>query len=246
MDRNGHFDLTREAYDFVHSARDETDSRELARSFGTRVRALGFDHFVCLQLAGPGGEIAPQELFGEWDRQWEARYVGQRHYKNDPVFAEMFRRTEPFAWSDIAKTRPLARSESVVLGEARDYGAYDGFVTPFRNVDGSAGNVTLFAKHCDLSPDARTSLHVMSLYFSGAARRLREGSVQAGTELLSPREREIVRQLAQGLTQNDVADRLKISSRTVETLVSRARLRLGVTTTAQLCVEAVRLGAVRL
>jgi LuxR family quorum sensing-dependent transcriptional regulator len=157
----------------------------------------------------------------------------------------MLTRDRPFGWSDIAKSRPLTERELHIMNEAREYGGHDGFVTPIRNLDGSMGNVTLFARKCDLSEDARTALHIMSLYFGGAAHRLQQGERSAPVKL-PDRERDIVAYLARGFTQAEIAEKLDLSPRTVETLVQRSRSRFGVTTTAQLCVEAVRQGAIQL
>jgi DNA-binding CsgD family transcriptional regulator len=239
-------DLTREAYAFVHDARVVKDAATLKQSFATRARAFGFHHYVCLQLRGPGGALKPQELFGEADARWVARYMSKRHFLKDPVLATTMTRDEPFAWSDVTGQRALDAGEQLVMDEARDYGSREGFVTPFRNIDGSLGNVTLFARQCELSEDTRTSLHIMSLYFAGAARRLNGPSGPSGQPHLSRRERDIVSFLSCGFTQAEVSDRLNISPRTVETLVHRAKLRLGVATTAQLCVEAIRAGLVSL
>jgi LuxR family quorum sensing-dependent transcriptional regulator len=239
------FDLTREAYAFVHDARAAEDAATLKKSFALRAHAFGFHHYVCLQLRGPGGALSPQELFGEADPRWVSRYMRKRHYLKDPVLAATMTRDEPFSWTDVTGQRPLDPGEQLVMDEARDFGSCEGFVTPFRNIDGSLGNVTLFARQCELSEDARTSLHIMSLYFAGAARRLNGPGAGAHVHL-TERERDVVSFLSCGLTQAEISDKLSISPRTVETLVQRARLRLGVATTAQLCVEAIRAGLVSL
>lgn len=239
------YDLLREAFDFVHDSELVADERSLKKAFAKRVHAFGFDHYLCLQLKGPGGALAPDELFGDWNRLWSERYLKKGYYRTDAVLRTMLSRDRPFAWTDLPKRRPLSAQEQHVMNEAREYGGLDGFVTPIRNLDGSFGNVTLFARKCDLSKDTRSALHFMSLHFGGAARRLRSGG-SIGTITLPKRERDIVAYLARGFTQSQIADKLKLSDRTVETYVRRARVRFGVATTAQLCVEAVRQGAIQL
>ncbi len=55
-----------------------------------------------------------------------------------------------------------------------------------------------------------------------------------GTGELSPREIEIVRLIALGFTSREIADKLHLSRRTVETHRSRIHSKLGVTTRAEL------------
>jgi DNA-binding CsgD family transcriptional regulator len=66
--------------------------------------------------------------------------------------------------------------------------------------------------------------------------------VPAGT--LSAREREVLRWVAAGRRQADIAATLGLSTRTVENHLRRARQRLGVATTAQAVRAASRRGEI--
>lgn len=68
---------------------------------------------------------------------------------------------------------------------------------------------------------------------SRIARRDQAGSPAASFALLSPREDEILRLLADGLTDREIAERLVISPRTVETHVSNVLHKLEVRNRAQ-------------
>ncbi|MEU4767639.1 LuxR C-terminal-related transcriptional regulator [Actinosynnema sp. NPDC023794] len=65
------------------------------------------------------------------------------------------------------------------------------------------------------------------------ARRRRE-PVRAETAQLSPREREVLRQVARGLTHGQIATRLAISPHTVDTYVKRIRAKMGIGNKAEL------------
>lgn len=62
---------------------------------------------------------------------------------------------------------------------------------------------------------------------------------RAPTELLSPREREVVAHLAQGLSSKEIARQLGLSPRTVEMHRGRLLRKLGVRSTAQLLARLV-------
>ena len=60
---------------------------------------------------------------------------------------------------------------------------------------------------------------------------------------LSVRERQVLALMAGGLTDHEISQRLKISSVTVRTYISRLRLKLGAVNRAQLGVIAERIRA---
>jgi two-component system, NarL family, response regulator LiaR len=63
-------------------------------------------------------------------------------------------------------------------------------------------------------------------------------------ETLSPREREVLRLMSEGLTNADIADRLVIGVSTVKTHVSSVMAKLGVATRTEACSVAIRRGLV--
>ncbi|MGH9247025.1 MAG: ATP-binding protein [Acidimicrobiales bacterium] len=78
-------------------------------------------------------------------------------------------------------------------------------------------------------------------------RRLGLGPEQTGPDSLTPREREVVALLAEGLTNSQVADRLYISPRTAAVHVSNILAKLGMSSRTEVAAWAVRegLGATR-
>jgi DNA-binding NarL/FixJ family response regulator len=63
-----------------------------------------------------------------------------------------------------------------------------------------------------------------------------------GRGALSPREREVLRLVAAGSTNRDIAERLSIGEETVKTLLSRTFAKLGVRRRAEAVSEAHRRG----
>jgi len=65
---------------------------------------------------------------------------------------------------------------------------------------------------------------------------------QAGRASLSPREREVMRLLAAGRTNREVADELRVGAETVKTLVARSFAKLGARKRAEAVATAQRMG----
>jgi DNA-binding NarL/FixJ family response regulator len=74
---------------------------------------------------------------------------------------------------------------------------------------------------------SRRHAAIVMRHFIGTARKGRSGSA-GGLEGLSPRESDVLRMLAEGLTDREIAEALVISPRTVETHVSNILHKLGV------------------
>jgi DNA-binding NarL/FixJ family response regulator len=76
------------------------------------------------------------------------------------------------------------------------------------------------------------------------AKRAREASEAAAA--LTPREHEVLRMISSGLTMRQIATRLNISPRTVETHVAKVYRKLGVRTRVQAVARAASLGLIDL
>jgi DNA-binding NarL/FixJ family response regulator len=77
------------------------------------------------------------------------------------------------------------------------------------------------------------------------ARRAKEPHPAAELDAITQREREVMVLVADGLTNDEIAQKLYMSQATVRTHVSRAMTKLGVRDRAQLVVLAYKTGLVR-
>ncbi len=117
-----------------------------------------------------------------------------------------------------------------------------GYVTKAEGLRGLAGTIRrVLAGERVMAP----GLHQDAVLALGRmARRAREGSeVAAG---LTSRERQVLELLSEGHTMRQIATRLGISPRTVETHVAKLYRKLGVTTRVQAVSRAATLGLVEL
>jgi DNA-binding NarL/FixJ family response regulator len=93
--------------------------------------------------------------------------------------------------------------------------------------------------------DALISPGVTKRLIQEFAARAKEPSPAARLDVLTPREREIMGLVADGLSNEEIAERLVVSPATAKTHVSRAMVKLGVRDRAQLVVLAYESGLVR-
>lgn len=78
----------------------------------------------------------------------------------------------------------------------------------------------------------------------GVAALLLRGGDAGGASSLTPREREVLRLVAEGMSSNEIAKHLDLSVKTVESHRSRLMTKLDVTNAAGLVREAIRLGII--
>ncbi|WP_188188981.1 response regulator [Nonomuraea sp. SYSU D8015] len=92
--------------------------------------------------------------------------------------------------------------------------------------------------------DPAVTLRVIAA-FAGQPDPSRAGSRAAELESLTPRETDVLKLLAQGLTNTQIAARLHLGEATVKTHLSRVLMKLGLTTRVQAVVFAYESGLVR-
>ncbi len=118
---------------------------------------------------------------------------------------------------------------------------------------GATGFLVKHTEPAELIRAIRTVAAGEALLSPGVTRRLiaefagraKEPPASSRLDLLTGREREIVAVVAEGLTNDEIAERLFLSPATVKTHVNRAMSKLGVRDRAQLVVLAYEAGLVR-
>jgi DNA-binding NarL/FixJ family response regulator len=93
--------------------------------------------------------------------------------------------------------------------------------------------------------DALLSPSVTRRLIGEFATRTREARPAPALDVLTDREREVMALVAEGLTNDEIAERLYVSPMTAKTHVSRAMVKLGARDRAQLVVFAYESGLVR-
>ncbi|MCK9792862.1 response regulator transcription factor [Isoptericola sp. 4D.3] len=153
----------------------------------------------------------------------------------------------------IAATRQIAADDGlsgVHVVMLSNYGVDEYVFEALRA--GAGGFVVKDTEPADLLEAVRAAVRGDALLSPALTRRLISEFVARppdaigveGLDLLTPREREVVAQVAHGLSNDEIAERMVLSPLTAKTHVSRAMTKLGARDRAQLVVLAYESGLV--
>lgn len=184
--------------------------------------------------------------FVNYPDEWQARYIKQGFQHKDPTLITTSRSTAPVDWQQLRNEA----SFQTIFRAAHDFGiAEQGLTVPVR---GPLGDVGLFSVTRNCS-DREWKLLKASILgdLQIAAVHLHDHVLKASTlnqklmhPSLSVRETEILQWVAAGKSQQDVADILSISNRTVEVHLRSSRTKLTALSTPQAVGRAIGLGLI--
>lgn len=178
--------------------------------------------------------------------EWQTQYVKQGFQFKDPALLVASRSIAPVDWQRLRKETTF----KTIFRAAHDFGIADqGLTIPVR---GPYGEVGLFSvtRDCSdrewelLKPKILGELQSAAVHLHDNVMRSNAMSRELMHPLLSAREIEILQWVAAGKSQQDVADILSISNRTVEVHLRSSRSKLGALTTPQAVGRAVGLGLI--
>lgn len=201
---------------------------------------LGYDRFVLYSAPPPGDGIVEQLLWVEGDWFGDGGTVTPETYlARCPINRHVLETDRPFFWT---KTGDSKRETYGVVTRPGGAGIHGLQVPVFGHV-GLVGAMSFGGTAIDSSVEARLALSLIAIASLHAARRIVDPNAAASFPQLSARELEVVRWIAAGRRQADIALLLGLSERTIENHLRRIRYRLGVASTAQAVHVLVRAGA---
>jgi DNA-binding CsgD family transcriptional regulator len=187
-------------------------------------------------------------LIANYSPTWRARFVAARYDKVDPIGATARVERLPFHWRASDYDGRCSRVQRQMFDEAAEFGLTQGITVPIRHNHGRVTTMTMVTDGAATSfshnvEQNRHLIHLVALHFDANITG-RSGLGAGGVApKLSPREIECLCWAARGKSTFETAAILVIARRTVVFHLENAKRKLGVATTRQAIVEALRQGA---
>ncbi len=202
--------------------------------------SLGFEHACYASNTPINGELIG---FATYPEDWREHYLAKGYHLRDPTLTRAIHAVAPVDWSRLRDTQGYAE----VFRDAADFAIPEtGLSVPIRGAFGDRGVLTL-ARTCSPAEWASQKRAIMQ-QVQLLASQLHDDVLRSGQVLqrirqpnLSSREKEVLQWVAAGKSQQDIADILNLSNRTVEVHLRSAREKLGALNTAQAVGRAIGL-----
>lgn len=211
----------------IEGSADDSALHDAVRTFAA---PLGYDRYVIYTAPPPGDEAVDRVLWIEGDWFGRGQEVSPATYlARCPVNRHVLETDRPFFWT---KSGGADQETYRVVAHPRGTGL-NGLQVPVFGHTGLVGALSFGGRFIDSSIDVRLALTLVGVAAFHAAERLTGPVGAPGAPQLSKREREVIRWIASGRRQADVALLLGLSERTIENHLRRIRHRLGASSTAQ-------------
>ncbi|MCB5408748.1 LuxR family transcriptional regulator [Pseudogemmobacter faecipullorum] len=218
-----------------------TDQKATFDGFLHQVRdRFGFDHVAYLGANPVAGIMHGYVTYPE---EWKQLYIACDFHLIDPTLTMAQRSIAPVSWERLEHNENFRK----VFSKAREYDiTSQGMTIPVRGPFGDTGllSVTLDADATEWRKRISSSigeLQSVAVHMHDAVMNSDALSGILRRTQLSSRETEILQWIAAGKSQQDVADILGISIRTVEVHLRSAREKLYSLTTPQAVARAIAL-----
>lgn len=203
---------------------------------------LGYELFAMFSMAAIPDAIIGRVYWLEGDWFADGSSVDTATYvQRCPVTQHVLQTDEAFFWSkNTSAAEDLYRIVQVPAGLG-----IHGLQVPIFGRTGLEGAVSFGGNNIESSAQTRLLLAMIGQQSFRKAKQLLEHSERELPPALTQREREVLQWIASGRRQSEIATILGLSPRTVENHLRRARLRLGVATTAQALHAALQRGEIK-
>lgn len=220
------FDPGRDAFDFIDEIERMHEQCRVIDRLNSELAKFGFSAWVVTGLPHPGGRMEDMMLLNGWNPEWSSYYFKNNLIKDDPVGAHCFRSTGPFEWSEAPYDAALWPNARKIMNSAADFGMVRGLCVPIHTCDGFQAVVSMAGKHVDLSPLAKRSLHLMSIYAHAKAVEVAKPLGGPRPSLLTAREREVLKWTAAGKTVWEISVILSVSRKTIDSHLQSIAVKL--------------------
>lgn len=179
-----------------------------------------------------------------FSNDWTCHYIDRKLYLIDPITELAQTATQPFRWSDVQHLMRLSPEQRRYLEDMGAAGIGDGFAFQVFGPGLRNGYVGLGVDPNASFPPPDTVAQFQMIAQTAHLQYCRMNPVGPDPGELSPRERQILRWIARGKSNNMIADILSLSPHTVDTLVRRIFSKLGVADRTTAAIQGVGAGLI--
>jgi LuxR family transcriptional regulator/LuxR family quorum-sensing system transcriptional regulator CciR len=163
----------------------------------------------------------------------------------DPVLNLSPERSQPYLWRDIEDLKKLDEKEKQFMQEASEFGLENGLAIPLFGPRGEAVYVTFGTRDKQLNINKEEQYQIQHMFYRLYNRYLElRDQKQEQRPQLTGREKEVLNWVAAGKSNSVIADILKISEHTVDTLLRRSFQKLNVSSRVAAVLKAVQHGLI--
>lgn len=232
--------------EFVDAVDTARSPDAVTNLFRNAIAQAGFSAYVMCGLPDSQTEFRNRIIANGWPQEWAALYVSENLAEHDPVERHCLRTVEPFDWSAAPYDVEREVQAREVMRRASDFRMAEGYCVPIHYGDGSGAAVSIAGERPDFGRGVRAAMHLMALYAHHAMRGLLRPTAPRREQVLTEREREVVRWAAAGKTDWEISIILHISRRTVHAHMQNAAHKLNAVNRVSTIVRALRTGEIAL
>ncbi len=212
--------------------------------------AIGYDYFFYAVQILESFKTPPVIAYSTLKEEWLAEVVANNYHLSDPISYHYMHHTTPLFWhvNDNWLKHPYGENAVAFMAAVRDAGYSAGVCIPVFSRECTRGFINLIVDdHSELGLVNVALGSLLIKYFHEATLRIWLEQEDRNSPLnakLTRRESDVIRYIADGLTSRQLAEKLRISKRTVDAHIASAQLKLGCENRQQLICMATNLGLI--
>jgi len=181
-------------------------------------------------------------IFNTYPKAWEERYFANNYLAVDPTVKHGMSSVLPMLWTDSAM-----KDAPDFWEDARSFGLKVGIAQSVFDGQGSCSMLSLSRDameftQVELVEKAPKFSWLAQLVHAGMMRLILPREIPETAADLTPREKEVLKLVAAGMTSQAIADRLKLSKRTADFHIEAATSKLAAENRTDAAVKAIVLG----
>ncbi|ESX78122.1 LuxR family transcriptional regulator [Mesorhizobium sp. LSHC414A00] len=236
-----------DTYGFLELVRQSRSPDDLCDCFLAYAWRFGATNLLAGQIPPRGASRREQlshVLLETWPKECSLRYFSSGYLYHDPTIRLVCRDSPPFLWKEASELCATDGLAGRVMMEAAEFRLRDGLTMALRTLEGKMVGFSIAGERLEVEPGHGQALQLIAAYALSHAIVLVDGERPRDHVHLSARQLDVLRWAAEGLTVDEIGERLTISSNTADSHLRAVRQRLGVTNTVHAVAEAFRLGLI--